>query len=217
MVVASGIAAGISVVLAASAFVLEYAVGGTGGAPVGTVFAAMVGVHTLIGIGEGIITALTVGVVLGVRPDLVYGAQDLQAPLTLEDQARAGRGGGALTVRSSNLRLFLIAGLLVTIGLALVVSGFASSSPDGLEKVAEDKGFLETAQDHLFADGPLADYAVKGVGNERLSTGLSGLIGVLITFGVGLALFALVRPCGRAPGGRGSPGTGEDAGPTRAP
>jgi cobalt/nickel transport system permease protein len=43
----------------------------------------MVGVHTLIGIGEGVITALTVGVVLGVRPDLVYGAQDLQAPLTL--------------------------------------------------------------------------------------------------------------------------------------
>ena len=83
VMVSSGIAAGISVVLAASAFVLEYAVGGTGGAPVGTVFAAMVGVHTLIGIGEGVITALTVGVVLGVRPDLVYGAQDLQAPLTL--------------------------------------------------------------------------------------------------------------------------------------
>jgi cobalt/nickel transport system permease protein len=43
----------------------------------------MVGVHTLIGIGEGIITALTVGVVLGVRPDLVYGAADLQTPLLL--------------------------------------------------------------------------------------------------------------------------------------
>jgi cobalt/nickel transport system permease protein len=83
VMVSSGIAAGISVVLAASAFVLEYAIGGSGGAPVGTVFAAMVGVHTLIGIGEGVITALTVGVVLGVRPDLVYGAQDLQAPLTL--------------------------------------------------------------------------------------------------------------------------------------
>ena len=87
----------------------------------------------------------------------------------------------------SNTRLFLIAGLLVAVGLALVVSGFASGSPDGLERVAEDKGFLETAQDHLFADGPLADYAVKGVDNERLSTGLSGLVGVLITFGVGLA------------------------------
>jgi cobalt/nickel transport system permease protein len=83
VVVSSGIAAGISVVLAASAFVLEYALGGNGGAPVGTVLAAMVGVHTLIGIGEGVITALTVGVVLGVRPDLVYGAQDLQAPLIL--------------------------------------------------------------------------------------------------------------------------------------
>jgi cobalt/nickel transport system permease protein len=81
--VASGIAAGISVVLAASAFVVEYAAGGAGGAPVGTVLAAMVGVHSLIGIGEGIITALTVGVVLGVRPDLVHGAEDLKAPLTL--------------------------------------------------------------------------------------------------------------------------------------
>ena len=87
VMVSSGIAAGISVVLAASAFVLEYAIGGAGGAPVGTVFAAMVGVHTLIGIGEGVITALTVGVVLGVRPDLVYGAQDLQAPLTLATRA----------------------------------------------------------------------------------------------------------------------------------
>jgi len=81
--VSAGIAAGISVVLASLAFVVEYAIGGSGGVSVGTVFAAMVGVHTLIGIGEGIITALTVGVVLGVRPDLVYGAADLQAPLVL--------------------------------------------------------------------------------------------------------------------------------------
>jgi cobalt/nickel transport protein len=121
-------------------------------------------------------------------------------------------------VRSSNLRLFLIAGLLVAIGLALIVSGFAASAPDGLEKVAGDKGFLQTAQDHLFADGPLADYAVKGVDNERLSTGLSGLIGVLITFGVGMALFALVRTMGSGSGDdAGNPGGGEDAGPTRAP
>ena len=111
-------------------------------------------------------------------------------------------------MRSSNLRLFLLGGLLVAIGLALVVSGFASSSPDGLDKVATDKGFLETARDHRFANGPLADYAVKGVDNERLSTGLSGLIGVLITFGLGLALFALVRAL--RPRDR-------DSDPTRAP
>jgi cobalt/nickel transport system permease protein len=81
--ISAGVAGGISVVLASLAFVVEYAIGGNGGAPVGTVFAAMVGVHTLIGIGEGIITTLTVGVVLGVRPDLVYGAADLQTPLVL--------------------------------------------------------------------------------------------------------------------------------------
>jgi PDGLE domain len=91
------------------------------------------------------------------------------------------------------MRRFLVGGLLVTIGLALVVSGFAAGSPDGLEKVAEDKGFLQTAKDHLFVDGPLAGYAVRGVDDGRLGTGLSGLIGVLVTFGIGLALFALVR------------------------
>ena len=92
VVVSAGIAAGISVVLAAGAFVAEYAIGGAGNAPVGTVFAAMVGVHTLIGIGEGIITALTVGVVLGVRPDLVYGAQDLQVPLVLGTEPERAAG-----------------------------------------------------------------------------------------------------------------------------
>jgi cobalt/nickel transport protein len=117
-------------------------------------------------------------------------------------------------VRSSNLRLFLLAGLLVAVGLALFVGGFASSSPDGLERVAEDKGFLETARDHLFADSPVADYAVKGVDNERLSTGLAGLIGVLITFGVGLALFALLRTM-RSGSGGGRAGRGSE--PTRAP
>jgi cobalt/nickel transport system permease protein len=81
VVVSSGIAAGVSVVLSATAFVVEYALGGTGGAPLGTVLAAMVGVHALVGVGEGVITALTVGVVLGVRPDLVHGAADLQPPL----------------------------------------------------------------------------------------------------------------------------------------
>jgi len=88
---------------------------------------------------------------------------------------------------------FLVAGLLVALLLAGVVSGFASSSPDGLEKVAQDKGFLKTAQDSALAEGPLADYAVRGVEDERLSTGLAGVIGVVITFAFGVGLFALVR------------------------
>jgi hypothetical protein len=111
-----------------------------------------------------------------------------------------------------SLRGFLLAGLLVAAGLALFVSGFAAGSPDGLERVAEDKGFLETARDHRLANGPLADYGVKGVDKQRLSTGLSGLIGVLVTFGIGLALFTLVRR------GRSTPATGAvDSGRRSAP
>jgi cobalt/nickel transport system permease protein len=71
---AAGGAGGLSVVLASLAFVLEYVIGGEGGAAVGTVAAAMVGVHALIGIGEGLITALVVGAVLATRPDLVAAA-----------------------------------------------------------------------------------------------------------------------------------------------
>lgn len=74
VVVASGVAALLSVLLASAAFSLEYAIGGTGGASVGRVAAAMIGVHIPIGIGEAIITALTVSTVLAVRPDLVFGA-----------------------------------------------------------------------------------------------------------------------------------------------
>lgn len=66
-----------SVPASAAMFTVEYALGGVGTFSVGTVLAAMVGTHALIGIGEGLITALTVGAVLSVRPDLVRGVRDL--------------------------------------------------------------------------------------------------------------------------------------------
>ncbi|HWM19297.1 MAG TPA: energy-coupling factor ABC transporter permease [Ilumatobacteraceae bacterium] len=75
IVAASGVAAGLSVPLAALGFTLQYAIGGNDATSVTTVAAAMVGVHLLIGIGEGIITAMTVSAVMAVRPDLVYGAR----------------------------------------------------------------------------------------------------------------------------------------------
>ena len=83
----AGVAAGLSVVLASLAFTFEYAIGGAGSASIATVFTAMVGVHVLIGIGEGIITALTVAAVLTVRPDLVYGARDLLPDLQIKPAA----------------------------------------------------------------------------------------------------------------------------------
>jgi cobalt/nickel transport system permease protein len=82
--VASGIAAGLSVPLAAIAFVVEYAIGGTVGVSLGTVATAMVSVHSLIGIGEAVITAMTIGTVLGVRPDLVYGAGAMYLPVEIK-------------------------------------------------------------------------------------------------------------------------------------
>ena len=78
---ATAVSALLSVVLAALAFTVEYALGGNGGAPVGAVAVAMVGVHVLIGLGEAAITTLTVGAVLTSRPDLVYGARDLDRPI----------------------------------------------------------------------------------------------------------------------------------------
>jgi len=77
VVLSAGVASGLSVVLAALAFVVEYALGASVPVPIGTVAGAMVGVHLLIGIGEGIITAMTVSAVLSIRPDLVHGARYL--------------------------------------------------------------------------------------------------------------------------------------------
>ncbi|SCD64489.1 cobalt/nickel transport system permease protein [Streptomyces sp. SolWspMP-sol7th] len=80
---ASFVAALISVPAAAVAFTLMYWIGGTTDISIGKVASAMIGVHVLIGIGEAVITALTVGAVIAVRPDLVHGARGLEAPLKL--------------------------------------------------------------------------------------------------------------------------------------
>ncbi|XRQ12492.1 energy-coupling factor ABC transporter permease [Actinomadura welshii] len=76
-------AALVSVPASALAFTLIYAAGGTADVSIGKVAAAMLGVHVLIGIGEALITAVTVSSVLAVRPDLVYGARGLMEPVEL--------------------------------------------------------------------------------------------------------------------------------------
>ena len=85
-------------------------------------------------------------------------------------------------------------GIVVSLFFAGVISNFASGSPDGLEKVAEDTGFIETAQDSAVATSPLADYGVSIIENEFLSTGISGIIGVVITALVAFGLFKLLKP-----------------------
>lgn len=83
VVAAAFVAALLSVPASALVFVLIYVIGGTAPVSLDAVVAAMLGVHGLIGIGEAVITALTVGAVLAVRPDLVYGARDTLPALTL--------------------------------------------------------------------------------------------------------------------------------------
>ena len=92
-------------------------------------------------------------------------------------------------IEQSNKKFYLVF-LLVTIGLAGIVSFYASSSPDGLEKVAEDVGFIETAKDHTLDNSALADYGVAGIENERLSVGIAGIIGVIAT---GLLMYLFIK------------------------
>jgi cobalt/nickel transport system permease protein len=98
-----------------------------------------------------------------------------------------------------NIVGLIVAGLIVAVLLATLVSPFASSSPDGLEKVAADKALDTEVEDHALADGPLADYGVEGVDNERVGTGLAGLIGVVVTFAAGFAVFAVIKRVRVAP------------------
>ncbi|MFE7288490.1 energy-coupling factor ABC transporter permease [Streptomyces noursei] len=205
--VASFAAALLSVPAAAVCFTALYALGGTTDVPIGKVFTAMVGVHVLIGIGEAVITALTVGAVIAVRPDLVHGARDLARPLQLRTSPLAGTAPAAApdqtadeptpapapaTPRRSTRPLWL-AGLAAALLCAGGLSYYASSSPDGLEKVAHDKGLDTKTEAHATADSPLADYSVKDIANPRLAGGLAGVIGVAATLAVGTGVFVVLR------------------------
>lgn len=173
--VASFVAALLSVPAAAVTFTLVYAVGGTTDIAIGKVATAMIGVHVLIGIGEAAITALTVGAVIAVRPDLVYGARGLEQKLKLRVNGELvdapAAGPAAVPVAARSHRKVWAIGLVTSLVLAGFVSFYASSNPDGLEKVARDKGIDRKTEKHASSDSPLADYGVKDVESARLSGG----------------------------------------------
>lgn len=111
-----------------------------------------------------------------------------------------------MSTARTRLGVVLLGGLLVSLLLAGVVSNFASGSPDGLDsatlrgctvdaegEITGGECAANSAEDHELADGPLADYGIRGIDNSFVSTGLSGVIGVFLTFGVGAGLFWLVR------------------------
>ncbi len=182
------VAAVAGTIVAAMGFVFEYAIGGAAGSTVGAVAWYMLVTHTLIGIGEGLITAITVVAVVNARPDLVY---------LLRATERTATPRVALSMNG-----FLFGFAAVAVLVAGLLSYVASSQPDGLDAttqrgctVVEVDGteelhgecIAQNADSHALADWPLADYTIDG--NDRL-TGIAGVLGVAAAFA---ALFAIVR------------------------
>lgn len=151
------LAAWFSVVVAALAAALELAISGT--SPANIAVPAMGGIHALIGIGEGLITLGALGLVYTTRPDLLQAGEK----------------------RSAGGTILWIGGLLIVLALA-IASPLASANPDGLERVAEQSGFLHLAKKPMYELIP--DYLLPGVSSEALATILAGIIGALLVLGV---------------------------------
>lgn len=154
-------AAWLSIFIASLAVGLQLALSNT--SPANIAIPAMAAIHALIGIGEGLITVGALAFVYSTRPDL------------LKAEEQAVKGGRAIWVT----------GLVIALAL-VILSPLASSSPDGLEWVAEQKGFLDTAQGPVF--NLIPDYTLPGISNEALATILAGIIGMLIVFFVAVAV-----------------------------
>lgn len=88
-------------------------------------------------------------------------------------------------------RRLLLAGLVVALVVAGVLSLASSASPDGLSRVAGDLGFASTATASGAESGPLAGYQVAGVGDSRFSGGLAGVLGCLVVLALSTLLFRL--------------------------
>lgn len=131
---------------------------------------AMGGVHMLIGLGEGIITALVLAAVAKARPEL------------LETTAETPKTGQVVTM-----------GLIAALGLAVFVSPFASEWPDGLEKVAGKLGFEHFATDKPLLPAPMTDYGIAGVEGAWV-TPLAGIIGTLAAFALAWLLARMLTP-----------------------
>lgn len=168
------IAAWLTVMASAALCSIELSFGGH--FRLGPTLGAMLLVHSLIGVGEALVTGFAVAFVLKVRPDLIYGRP---APQTA-------------AVRSGQL---IVTGLVIALVMAAVLSPFASSLPDGLEASLVGLGFdLESSRPVLSA--PLADYSVPALESLGLAGSLAGVIGTLVVF---LAAWALARNWPRRP------------------
>ena len=164
LVLGSFIAGLLSVIMSSVAFVTEYALGGTVSVEINSVFIAMVTSHCLIGVGEGIITALILSLLLKVRPDMVFIAKN----------------------KKVEQKSISVIGLLLFLSLGLIfLAPLASSSPDGLETIANEFNFNYSSKAITF----LEDYSIPSISNSFISIVLSGILGIsFLTVSINLYL-----------------------------
>jgi len=162
----AGVAAWLAV--GASALVASLQLWLSGTSRLEIVVPAMLGVHVLIGLGEAIITVMALSFIEQTRPDL------------LKEKVTSAKGG----------RGWIFAGVVVSLFTAFL-SPLASASPDGLNRVAEDMGFL-----HLEQSAPyqiLPGYTIPFLGQAALSTIVAGTVGALVVLGLMIVIGGMLR------------------------
>jgi cobalt/nickel transport system permease protein len=162
----AGVAAWLATVASALTASLQLWLSGTSQLQI--VVPAMLGVHVLIGIGEAVVTVAALAFIMQSRPDL------------LDEKAVADKGG----------RGWIVVGVIVSL-LAVLLSPFASADPDGLERVAENMGFLELGQSAPYQILP--DYTIPFLGETALSTVVAGVVGALVLLGLMIVLGNMLR------------------------
>ena len=153
----AGVSAWLATMAAALLTSLQLWVSGTSRLEI--VVPAMLGVHALIGLGEALITVAALAFLEQTRPDLLG---------TEKAAADGGRG-------------WIYAGIILSL-LVVLISPMASGNPDGLERVAEDLGFLASGQNAPYQ--LLPDYTIPFLGETALSTILAGAVGALVVLGL---------------------------------
>ena len=157
--VGAALAAWTSVVVASIVVSVQLAISGT--SPLDVALPAMLRVHALIGIGEALITVAVLALVMKIQPELMHTSSATAARISYR---------------------WIAAGLVVALLIA-GLSPLADPNPDGLERVAEDLGFIEAAQGPTYEILP--DYTTPFVGDAKLSTIVAGEIGVLVVGSIG--------------------------------
>lgn len=87
----------------------------------------------------------------------------------------------------------ILIGLALAVLIAVLVAPFSSPWPDGLERVAQDQGFLEKGAVSPLVASPIPDYSFPGYQNKILAASFAGLVGTLVMFGIGCGIAALIK------------------------